>query len=526
MATLQEVIPQLGSSPAIIRPAAAGAGAVSFSFGSLAGSVNTVRSFLTSLGLRPGSAIAIGLANSVEFAIVFFAVTYSGFVAAPLNPGLKQAEFEFYLQDLKCPVAFVATTENEAVVKAADKIGKFVDGGHVKMFTIVAAGENVMLSSVDGKPIAIGGGGKMLPEARGDDVALVLHTSGTTGRPKIVPLTHANLTSSIRNIRQTYGFAQSDTSLLVMPLFHVHGLLCGFLAPLSVNAAVVVPAKFSASSFWSDFMAHKATWFTAVPTIHQILLKTTATDQVMAKNIRFIRSCSSALAPSTMRTLEDRFGAPVVEAYAMTEASHQMTSNELPPGVRKPGSVGKAQGSVSVKILDSNGDEVGVGQEGEICVKGENVTKGYRNNKAANETSYTRTGYFRTGDQGKMDADGFVFITGRIKELINRGGEKISPVELDGVLLEHSAVAEAVTFGVPDEMYGQEVQAAVVVKAGMEDKVTEKELREFMASRVAKFKVAKKIYFTKEMPKTATGKIQRSKIADKFFGLPQARSKV
>ncbi|KAK9346845.1 hypothetical protein V1522DRAFT_450861 [Lipomyces starkeyi] len=520
MATLQEVIPPLSSSTAIITPGASPAGV---SFRSLHKQVQSVQSFLSSLALSPQSAVAIALPNSLEFAIAFFAVTYSGFVAAPLNPALKQSEFEFYLQDLKCPVAFVRTKENEAVVKAAGKIGKFVEGGNVNIFTI-SAGEEVTVSGLDGKKVMPTGWKGKVPDAKADDVALVLHTSGTTGRPKIVPLTHLNLTTSIRNIIQTYHLTASDTSLLVMPLFHVHGLLCGFLAPFAVSAAVIVPARFSASSFWHDFVEYKATWYTAVPTIHQILLKGAAPEPL--PKIRFIRSCSSALAPSTMRSLEERLHAPVIEAYAMTEASHQMTSNELPPGKRKPTSVGKPQGSVSIKILDQDGNEVAVWQEGEICVKGGNVTTGYRNNDAANESSFTKSGYFRTGDQGKIDDDGFVFITGRIKELINRGcrGEKISPVELDGVLLEHGAVAEAVAFAVPDEMYGQEVQAAVVLKADARN-VTEQDIKDFMAERVAKFKVPKKIYFTEVMPKTATGKIQRKNIADKFFR-PQSQAKL
>ncbi|KAK9353760.1 hypothetical protein V1523DRAFT_363902 [Lipomyces doorenjongii] len=518
MATLQEVIPPLSSSTAIITP---GASPAAVSFRSLREQVNSVRSFLSSLALPPQSAVAIALPNSLEFAIVFFAVTYCGFVAAPLNPALKQSEFEFYLQDLTCPVAFVTTEENEAVVKAAGKIGKLVAGGNVNIFTI-SAREEVTVSGLDGRKVMPTGWKGKVQDAKADDVALVLHTSGTTGRPKVVPLTHLNLTTSIRNIVQTYRLTPSDTSLLVMPLFHVHGLLCGFLAPFAVSAAVIVPPMFSASSFWRDFVEYKATWYTAVPTIHQILLKSAAPERL--PTIRFIRSCSSALAPSTMRSLEERFHAPVIEAYAMTEASHQMTSNELPPGKRKAASVGKPQGSVSIKILDQDGNEVAGGQEGEICVKGGNVTKGYRNNNVANESSFTKSGYFRTGDQGKVDGDGFVFITGRIKELINRGGEKISPVELDGVLLEHGTVAEAVAFAVPDEMYGQEVQAAVVLKADAKN-VTEQDIKDFMAERVAKFKVPKKIYFTKEMPKTATGKIQRKNIADKFFK-PQSEAKL
>lgn len=305
--------------------------------------------------------------------------------------------------------------------------------------------------------------------------------------------------------------------MLVMPLFHVHGLLCGFLAPLSVSSGVIIPPRFSAHSFWKDFVELGANWYTAVPTIHQILLKSPSPFDNGQKgpDVRFIRSCSSALAPATMKQLEQRFKAPVLEAYAMTEASHQMTSNDLPPGKRKIGSVGHAQGVVQVAILDQDGNEVKQGGEGEICVKGANVTKGYRNNEAANKSSYTASGFFRTGDQGKLDADGFVYITGRIKELINRGGEKISPVELDGLMLEMPEIAEAVSFAVPDEMYGQEVHAAVVLKPGV--KIGESEVRRFIAEKVAKFKVPKKIYFTETMPKTATGKIQRKNISETFF---------
>ena len=334
-----------------------------------------------------------------------------------------------------------------------------------------------------------------------NDIALVLHTSGTTGRPKAVPLTHRNLTRTMKNIVATYGLNKEDRSYLVMPLFHVHGLLAGFLAPLSSGGTVIVPLKFSASIFWHDFVQYKANWYTAVPTIHQILLQSTLPNPV--PDIRFIRSCSSPLASNTFHALEKQFKAPVLEAYAMTEAAHQMTSNLLPPGKRKPGSVGIGQG-VQVKILDGKGDEVSRGNEGEICIKGENVTKGYLNNEAANKSSFTASGFFRTGDQGKLDEDGYVIITGRIKELINRGGEKISPVEVDDVLLDFPAISEAVSFAVPDEMYGQEVHATVVLKQGASAK--EQEIKNFVGQKLAKFKIPKKIYFTDSMPKTATGK--------------------
>ena len=276
--------------------------------------------------------------------------------------------------------------------------------------------------------------------------------------------------------------------MLVMPLFHVHGLLAGFLAPLASGGSVVVPLKFSASEFWKDFIQHKANWYTAVPTIHQILLKSPLPSPI--PQIRFIRSCSSPLSPKTFHELEKALKAPVLEAYAMTEAAHQMTSNPLPPNKRKPGTVGVGQG-VEIKILDEAGDEVAQGKEAEICIRGENVTKGYINNPAANESSFTKNGFFRTGDQGKKDEDGYIIITGRIKELINKGGEKISPIELDNVIAHHPAVSEAVSFALEDEHYGQDVGVALVLKPGKN--LSADELKTWMAEKVAKFKLPKKV---------------------------------
>ena len=273
-----------------------------------------------------------------------------------------------------------------------------------------------------------------------------------------------------------------------MPLFHVHGLLAGFLAPLSSGGSVVVPLRFSASEFWSNFITYKANWYTAVPTIHQILLRNPPPNPL--PKIRFIRSCSSPLSPKTFYELEKVFNAPVLEAYAMTEGAHQMTSNPLPPAKRLPGSVGIGQG-VEVQILDQDGKEVSQGSEAEICIRGENVTKGYLNNPAANKSSFTQDGFFRTGDQGKQDKDGYVFITGRIKELINKGGEKISPVELDNVVAQNPAVAEAVSFAIDDEIYGQDIGLAVVLNDAR--RIQEDELRQYIALKVAKFKVPKKV---------------------------------
>ncbi|CAN6674838.1 oxalate--CoA ligase [Trichomonascus vanleenenianus] len=492
---------------------------VQLSFGEYLRAVQSFQRNLSGLGLPKNAAVSLALVNGLEFAVAFVAIAFSSYIAAPLNPAYKVSEFEFYIEDIKSAVVFVpegAVAKNHAAVQAARNQGAGIVevgwSGLEATFRLVEPGKQVNTAR---------GTSTVPPPPKPDQTAFVLHTSGTTGRPKAVPLTHLNMATTVRNIINTYKLSPADTSYLVMPLFHVHGLLCGFLAALGAGGAVVVPPRFSAHAFWPDFIRYGCNWYTAVPTIHQILLKSPLPPKM--PQIRFIRSCSSALAPSVFHSLEKTFNAPVLEAYAMTEACHQMTSNNLPPGKRKPGTVGVGQG-VEVAILDADGNDVPQGQEGEISIKGKNVTPGYINNPKANQESFTSRGFFRTGDQGKLDEDGFVIITGRIKELINRGGEKISPIELDGVMLSHPSVAEAVAFAAPDEMYGQQVNAAIVLKPGKES-TTEKDIQDFLASKISKFKIPQRIFFTDVMPKTATGKIQRRNIAAKFLG-PEPKAKL
>ena len=292
------------------------------------------------------------------------------------------------------------------------------------------------------------------------------------------------------NIKNTYDLGSSDRTLLVMPLFHVHGLLAGFLAPLMSRGSIIVPVRFSASEFWRDFVKFKANWFTAVPTIHQILLQNDRPDPM--PSIRFVRSCSSPLAPIVHQRLETFYNSAVIEAYAMTEAAHQMTSNPLPPGTRKPGSVGIPQG-VSLKIIDEAGKSLPQGQIGEVSVKGENVTSGYLSNPktVASQSPFTPDGYFRTGDQGYLDKDGYLHLTGRIKELINKGGEKISPVEIDNLLTQHPKIHEAVSFAVQDDLYGEDIGVAVVLREGAQLRTVE--LLAWVGERAAKFKVPKAV---------------------------------
>ncbi|KAI9785695.1 MAG: hypothetical protein M1839_008712 [Geoglossum umbratile] len=497
---------QATESPAIIIPSKSNA--LTLSYKQLALHTASFQKKLAALGVAPHSAISIALPNSLEFAVAFLATACQRAIAAPLNPAYKQDEFEFYIDDLESALVIVprdAVESNGPAVRAARKYRAAV----AECYWDAQRGELIL--DVKDRGALQNAKKQSVQKAQPDDIALVLHTSGTTGRPKAHP----------ENVCETYNLGPRDRTLLVMPLFHVHGLLAAFLSPLRSGGCVIIPRRFSASEFWHDFITYRANWYTAVPTIHQILLKTPLPDP--KPDIRFIRSCSSPLSPSTFHQLEETFNTPVLEAYAMTEAAHQLTSNPLPPSKRKPGSVGIGQGVV-VKILDSNDEEVAHGNEGEICIRGENVTKGYLNNPEANRSSFTKSGFFRTGDQGKKDEDGYVIITGRIKELINKGGEKISPIELDNVLTQHPAVSEAVSFAIADEMYGQEVGIAVILKVGK--MLEEDELRKWMAEKVARFKLPKKIYFTNSMPKTATGKIQRRMIAEAMSKQDTPKSKL
>jgi acyl-CoA synthetase (AMP-forming)/AMP-acid ligase II len=350
--------------------------------------------------------------------------------------------------------------------------------------------------------------------AEPDDVALVLHTSGTTSRPKIVPLLQRNICASAANIRTTLRLTPADRCLNVMPLFHIHGLMAPVLSSLSAGATVVCTPGFNALRFFGWLDEARPTWYSAVPTMHQAILARAGRnpDSVARAQLRFIRSSSASLPPQVLRELEETFRAPVVEAYAMTEASHQMTCNPLPPGVRKPGTVGPGAGP-EVAVMDDDGNLLEPGRVGEIVIRGPNVTPGYENNPDANRKAFT-DGWFRTGDQGVMDEDGYVSLTGRLKEIINRGGEKISPKEIDEILMEHPAVGQVVTFAVPHEKLGEEVAAAVVLREGLS--ATPEEIKRFAAERMADFKVPRQVLVLDEIPKGPTGKLRRIGLAEQL----------
>ncbi|HVD01610.1 MAG TPA: acyl--CoA ligase [Candidatus Dormibacteraeota bacterium] len=447
-------------------------------------------------GLGSGDRIAMVFPNGAESIVLFLAAAAVG-TAAPLNSAYKEDEFRFYFDDLKARALIVPPGEAEAARNSRPE-GTMLIEAHLDHH-----GQLVLETSAPGDPGASAG-----RPAGEEDVALVLHTSGTTSRPKLVPLRQRNLAASIDNIAATYQLGPGDVSMCVMPLFHIHGLMASTMATLQTGGTVVVPARFDPLTFWPAAAEHGATWYSAVPTIHQLLLMRNRGDRPLgAEHIRFIRSSSSALSPETMRQLESAFGAPVVEAYGMTEASHQMASNPLPPGERRPGSVGVGTG-VRIGIQGDDGGLLEPGERGEVVIQGPNVIDGYADNPAANAEAF-HNGWFRTGDQGVLDREGYLTLVGRLKEMINRGGEKIAPREIDEVLLQHPAVGEAVAFGISHQAWGEEVAAAVVLK----NPVSEKELLAFARERLADYKVPRRLFIVDRIPRTATGKIQRRAVA-------------
>jgi acyl-CoA synthetase (AMP-forming)/AMP-acid ligase II len=472
---------------------------VRVTYGALRNQVEAVAQGLAAAGVARNDRVGIALPNGLPTIVAFLAASDAG-TAAPLNPAYKEDEFRFYLEDTAARVLLLPPDGADEARRAA--------GDRVPILTIdMDAAGTVRLSGVTGR------GSVSIPSV--NDTALILHTSGSTGRPKRVPLSHANLSISARNVARSYALGPDDVSLCVMPLFHVHGLVASTLATLATGGTVVVPGKFSPLSFWRIARDHAVTWYSAVPTLHQLLLARADSDVAAgrppgAERLRFIRSCSASLAPQVMHDLEAAFGAPVLEAYGMTEAAHQMASNPLPPAKRKPGSVGRGT-DVQISIMDANGQHLQPGARGEVVIQGPNVIRGYENNPEANATSFV-DGWFRTGDQGVLDADGYLTLVGRIKELINRGGEKISPREIDEVLLAHPAVAEAVCFGVAHPTWGEEVAAAVVLR----EPATEADLLAFCRERLADYKRPKHIHITETIPRTATGKIQRRIVAQAY----------
>jgi acyl-CoA synthetase (AMP-forming)/AMP-acid ligase II len=459
---------------------------------------------LHAFGLGQGDRLAIAMGNGVPMVITFLAAALCG-TAAPLNPKYKQEEFSFYYADIQAKALITLPDTVEMAIAAAPSemsiIAAQVQADGTLIFNCVRPGASAAAPSDNSTPGA-------------DAVAMILHTSGTTSRPKRVPIRHRNLIASAKNIIGVYQLTAGDVNLCLMPLFHIHGLVGCLLSTFASGGILVCPAGFNALEFWKWVETYRPTWYSAAPTMHQMILARASRNMeiVQAYPFRFVRSSSAPLPPVIIEQLEATLQSPVIESYSMTEAAHLMATNPLPPKIRKPGTVGYGFG-VEVNIMDEDGQLLPAGSLGEVVVKGANVIDGYENNPEANATAFVN-GWFRTGDQGIIDAEGYLRLTGRLKEIINRGGEKISPLEIDDVLLRHPAVAEALAFAVPHKSLGEDIQAAVVLKSA----VSEQELKDHCAKTLADFKVPHQLHILTELPRGATGKLQRLNMA-KLLGL-------
>ena len=490
---------QDGSLPALQSESGA-----RMSYGELRRQAEQTAAALSAGGIGRGDPVAMVLENGPHMAAAFVAVAAAA-AAAPLHPGLREREFRDSLESLRARALIVAAGSDTPATAVAQQLS-------IPILQLEATNPAGGFRLVGG-PSSRGD----LPDgARPQDTALLLHTSGTTAKPKLVPLTQGNLAASAANIASTLRLGPDDTCLNIMPLFHIHGLIGALLSSLCAGASVAATPGFAPMRFFKWLDELRPTWYSAVPTMHQAILQRSARNpaSLARSRLRLIRSSSAALPPSVLTALEEAFGCPVVESYGMTEASHQMASNPLPPAARKPGTVGLAAGP-EVAVMDGAGSLLPVGATGEVVIRGANVMAGYADNPQANASAFHGQ-WFRTGDQGLCDSDGYFTITGRLKELINRGGEKISPREIDEALLEHPAVAQAVAFAVPHAKLGEEVAAAVVLEEGSD--LTQRALGQFAAERLASYKVPRVVRFVEAIPKGPSGKLKRVGLA-KDLGL-------
>ncbi|MFC8430611.1 FadD7 family fatty acid--CoA ligase [Streptomyces sp. NPDC057253] len=479
---------------------------VQLSYRVLAALADDVAARLGGAGLRPGDAVGLICANTAEFVVALLGAARAGLVAAPLDPALPEPQLAARVAGLGARAVLLDAAVSGTVALPVPAWPLRVDVSGAGTATVV------LETTACRNPQGTAASGEL-----SERDALVLFTAGTTARAKMVPLTHANVAASVQNICATYELGPGDATVAVMPLFHGHGLFAALLASLASGGCVLLPerGRFSAGTFWDDMRAAGATWFTAVPAIHEILLERSERDHPgpQATPLKFVRSCSAPLNTATQRALERTFGAPLLSAYGMTESTHQATSEPLPQrGALRQGSVGRPTG-VEVRITDGNGRPCPPGVEGEVWVQGPTVARGYLADPEESARTFVG-GRLRTGDLGTLDEDGYLSLTGRLKNLINRGGEKISPEHVEDILTGCPGVAQAAVFAVPDAVYGQRVGAAVVVREG--DGAGRAEILRYCREHLAPFEVPDHLEVVAALPYTAKGGLDRKAVQARY----------
>ena len=500
--TVHELIElQAAARPQAVYALSTEGGHGSIGFGELARGCRTVAAVLHAHGARPGDTVSVVMPNGLQTLRLLLGAMHGGLCVNPVNLLSQPEQMRYVLAHSDCRVVCVAP-EWEARVRAMlDGIGRPVE--------VLVAGPDAdaLPGEAQATPVH-----EVAPPAAGD-VALLMYTSGTTGMPKGVMLTQGNLAANAHAISAEHALQPADRVLAVLPLYHINAFAVTMLAPLAHGGSLAMPPKFSAGRFWEQASGTQCSWINVVPTMISYLLEGEEPPPAQTAAIRFCRSASAALPPEHHRAFEQKFGIGIVETMGLTETAAPSFSNPLDPALRKLGSVGRASGC-EARVIDAALAEVPDGTTGELAIRGPNVMRGYYKNEEATRASFTPDGWLRTGDLGHRDADGFFFVTGRIKELIIKGGENIAPREIDEALLRHPAVLEAAAVGVPDRHYGQEIGVCIVLRDGCA--CTEDELRAFSTEVLGRYKAPGHYRFVTDLPRGPSGKVQRLKLLPLF----------
>jgi long-chain acyl-CoA synthetase len=477
-------------------------------FGELRDSCARVGDLLAARGLRRGAHVSLVMPNGLATLRILLGAMASGYCVNPVNLLSQPEQMRYVLDHSDCALVFASPEWADRVRELAKGINRPIQVVEVDPDAAVLPGE-AECHSPDARRRPPAEGGPISP----DSLALLMYTSGTTGTPKGVMLTQSNLASNARIISEEHRLGPSDRVTAILPLYHINAFAVTMLAPLAHGGSLAMPPKFSAGRFWNMAIDFECTWLNMVPTIVSFLLEGQAPPREKLGRVRFCRSASAPLPPDYLVAFQQKFGVSVIETMGLTETVAPAFSNPYEPEKRKVGSVGRPSGC-EARIVDEKGAELPDGTAGEIVIRGPMVTPGYYKNEKATAGAFFPGGWLRTGDIGVRDGDGFFFITGRIKELIIKGGENIAPREIDEVLLRHPAVLDAAAVGVPDRHYGQEIMACVIKREGQA--CSEEDLRAFCIEHLGKYKTPKAFHFVSELPRGPSGKVQRLKLVDLF----------